>query len=132
VFEGAGACTTCHRVNGRGSRTAPDLSNIGALRPAGALERALLDPTSAMFPINRPVRAITADGGVVRGRRLNEDTHTVQVIDVEGRLVSLDKADLREYEILSESPMPSYRDRLTRTQLADVLAYLLSLKDELP
>ena len=132
VFGGKGGCTTCHRVNGAGSRAAPDLSDIGAVRPAGALERSLVDPTSAMMPINRPVRIVTDDGRVVRGRRLNEDTHTVQVIDAEAGLVSFEKARLREYEILTTSPMPSYRDRLAPEELADLLAYLLSLKDVSP
>src|SRR5579863_1711197 len=28
LFEGKGACATCHRVNGKGSRVAPDLSEV--------------------------------------------------------------------------------------------------------
>lgn len=132
VFEGEGACTTCHRVGGRGSRAAPDLSDIGARRSAGALERSLVDPSGAMLPINRPVRLVTRTGQTVRGRRLNEDTHTVQIIDAEGGLLSFDKTGLREYDVIATSPMPSYRDRLSREDLADLLAYLLSLKDVSP
>lgn len=132
VFAGKGECTTCHRVANVGSRAAPDLSDIGAIRPAGALERSLLDPTSAMIPINRPVRLVTRDGEVVRGRRLNEDTHTVQLIDVEAGLLSFDKSELQEYEVLTTSPMPSYRDSLSSEELADLLAYLRSLKDVSP
>ena len=48
-----------------------------------------------MLPINRPVRAVTQDGRTIRGRRLNEDTYTVQLIDEQERLVSLVKADLQ-------------------------------------
>jgi hypothetical protein len=81
-----------------------------------------------MMPINRPVRAVTRDGKIVNGRRLNEDTYTVQLIDEQGTLVSLIKADLREYTILTVSPMPSYGATLTQDELADVVAYLLSLK----
>ncbi len=81
-----------------------------------------------MLPINRPVRAVTTDGKVINGRRLNEDTYTVQLIDDQGRLASLVKADLREYTILTKSPMPSYKDKLSSAELADVLTYLLSLK----
>ena len=62
VFEGKGACLSCHRVNRRGSWKAPDLSDIGVLRSAGSLERSLRDPSSQMIPINRPVRAVTRDG----------------------------------------------------------------------
>ena len=65
---------------------------------------------------------------MINGRRLNEDTYTVQLIDDQEKLVSLIKADLREYTILTASPMPSYRDRLTPDELTDVVAYLLSLK----
>jgi len=81
-----------------------------------------------MMPINRPVRAVTRDGKIINGRRLNEDTYTVQLLDDQEKLVSLTKADLREYAILTASPMPSYKDRLTESELADVVAYLLSLK----
>ena len=38
-----------------------------------------------------------ATARVINGRRLNEDTYTVQLIDDQERLVSLTKADLREY-----------------------------------
>jgi len=65
---------------------------------------------------------------VINGRRLNEDTYTVQLLDEQERLVSLAKADLREFTILSVSPMPSYKNTFTPDELADVVAYLLSLK----
>ena len=128
TFEGKGGCARCHRVGSLGSRVGPDLSEVGATRSAGSLFRSLTDPTSQMMPINRPVRAVTKDGKVVNGRRLNEDTYTVQLIDEQEKLVSLTKADLREYTILTASPMPSYKDRLSENELADVVAYLLSLK----
>jgi hypothetical protein len=82
-----------------------------------------------MRPINRPIRAVTRDGTVVRGRRLNEDTYSVQAIDEHGRLVTLLKSDLREYEISTVSPMPSYADELTKDEMADLLGYLLSLRE---
>ncbi len=128
LFAGKGACATCHRVNGVGPRTAPDLSDIGAVRTLGALQRSLLDPTSAMLPINRPLRAVTKDGRTIRGRRLNEDTYTVQLIDDKEQLVSLTKSDLKEYELGKTSPMPAATKTLSADEIADVLAYLLTLK----
>ena len=128
LFRTKGACATCHRVNGDGPRTAPDLSDIGSIRTAATLQRTLLDPTGAMLPVNRPVRAVTRDGIVINGRRLNEDTYTVQLIDGQERLRSLVKAELREYTVLTTSPMPAATDALDEQELADVLAYLLSLK----
>jgi putative heme-binding domain-containing protein len=128
VFEGKGACLSCHRVNNIGSRKAPDLSDIGVVRSAGSLERSLRDPTSQMIPINRPVRVVTRDGKVINGRRLNEDTYTVQLTDEDGRLYSLVKSDLREFTISTKSTMPSYEKELTPQELGDVVTYLLSLK----
>ena len=107
---------------------APDLSDIGATHSPAALQRSLLDPTGGMWPINRPVRIVTGDGRTIRGRRLNEDTYTVQLIDEQERLVSLLKADLREYEVAKTSPMPSLAGKLTDDELWDLVAYLLSLK----
>src|SRR5260221_1993896 len=128
VVQTKGACLSCHRINDQGSRKAPDLSSIGATRSAGSLERSLIDPSSQMWPINRPTRAVTKDGKVINGRRLNEDTYTVQMTDEEGRLISLNKADLRELIGSTKSTMPSYKQELSPEELGDVVTYLLSLK----
>lgn len=128
VFEGKGGCTSCHRVGRTGSRVAPNLTEIGSARSAGSLQRSLLNPSSQMLPINRPVRAVTRDGTVINGRRLNEDTYSLQLIDDRERLHSLLKANLRELTISTTSPMPSYEGTLTAGEQADVIAYLLSLK----
>ncbi len=130
IFDGKGGCTACHRVGLAGSRVAPNLSEIGSARSAGSLQRSLLDPTSQMMPINRPVHAAKKDGTIVNGRRLNEDTHSVQIIDDRERLHSLLKADLREYTISTSSPMPSYKGTLSGEEIADVIAYLLSQKGQ--
>lgn len=128
IFEGSGRCATCHRVNGKGPRLAPDLSRVGAVRTADALQRALVDPSSTSQFENRSVRAITRDGRTITGRRLNEDTYTVQLIDERERLVSLTKADLREYAVIQKPSMPAYKGTLSPQDISDVVAYLLTLK----
>ena len=125
LFEGEGQCSSCHRVNGRGPRVAPDLSDIGVVRTPAALQRTLLEPSSALLPINRPVRAVTRGGQTIRGRRLNEDTYTVQLIDSEERLLSLIKSDLVEYEV-SETPTME-PTTLSSDEVADLIGYLLTL-----
>ena len=128
VFQGKGECATCHRVNGVGSRTAPDLSDIGAARQPAALHRSLIEPTKGMWPINRPVRIVTRDGRTIRGRRMNEDTFSVQVIDENERLVSIEKSEIKEFEKAAASTMPSVAGKLSGDEIADLVAYLLSLK----
>jgi cytochrome c1 len=92
------------------------------------LEKSLIDPTAALLPVNRSVRAVTRDGKVITGRRLNEDTYSVQLIDDHEQLMSLEKVDLRDYTVLKTSSMPSYIEKLSSQEQADVVAYLLSLK----
>jgi len=128
LFHAKAECAQCHRVNGVGPRVAPDLSDIGAIRTLAALQRALLAPGEALLPIHRSVRIATKDGRTLRGRRLNEDTYSVQIIDEQENLRSLAKADLRELTVETSATMPSYAGRLTQDELADVIAYLVSLK----
>jgi putative heme-binding domain-containing protein len=128
LFEGKGTCGTCHRVNGVGPRVAPDLSDIGAARTPTALQRAMLEPSAVMMPINRPVRIVMKDGRTLTGRRFNEDTFTVQLIDQQERLLSLEKKDIKALEVQTTSPMPSFNGKLTAEEMSDVIAYLITLK----
>ena len=128
VFEGKGACLSCHSVGGNGSRVGPTLTEIGAVRRVVDLERSILDPDAEIRPENRTVRTVGRDGAAITGRLLNQDTFTVQMIDSKEQLLLLEKANLREYAILKNSPMPSYRGKLSAQELADLVSYLASLR----
>jgi putative heme-binding domain-containing protein len=128
LFEGKGGCQACHRVNGNGSRVGPDLSEVGSIRGAEYLERSLVAPEESVLPEHRFVRVVTRQGTVFTGRRLNEDTQTIQMIDTEERLHSFTKSDLRELTLLTTTTMPSYKEKLSGAEVADVVTYLLSLK----
>jgi putative heme-binding domain-containing protein len=127
LFEGKGGCLECHRMAGKGSRKGPDLSDVGSIRDRATLQHAIDTPGEAMLPQYRWIRAVTRDGRTILGMRLNEDTHSVQLMDQNERLISLAKSELREYNLLRTS-MPSYRDKLTPEEIADLVTYLLSVK----
>ena len=128
LFTGKGGCASCHRVEGAGGRLGPDLSDVGAVRTAAYLESSLRRPNESVLPQHRFVRAVTRDGTSISGRRLNEDTHTVQLIDAQDRLLSLAKSDLKEYAVVKTSAMPAFEGKLTRREIADLVSYLVSLK----
>jgi putative heme-binding domain-containing protein len=130
LYDGKGACATCHRVNGVGSRLGPDLSEVGQLRRAVDLERSLLEPDAEVLGNNRFYRVTTKDGVTTTGRLLNLDTFTVQMLDSKERLRSFVKSDLRDHGFADKSPMPSYKTTLSAQELADVVSYLASLKGQ--
>ena len=78
---GSGQCANCHRVGGTGSRIGPELSDVGARLPPSDLLASLLRPDERVLPAHWYVRAVTRDGRTITGRRLNEDTYSVQLID---------------------------------------------------
>jgi cytochrome c oxidase cbb3-type subunit 3 len=128
IYDGKGGCASCHRIRGEGSRSGPDLSDIGNLRLANELERSITDPDAEILPQNRTFRAVTKEGATITGTLLNQDKYAVQVLDSTGRLVSLRRANLKESGVLEKSPMPSYKDKLSKSELADLVSYLVSLK----
>ena len=130
LFEGKGACTTCHRVGASGSRVAPDLSDIGSLRRTVELENSLLDPNAEVLPQNRYVKVVTKRGETITGRILNIDMFSVQLLDTRERMLSFLRSDLRETTIQDKSAMPSYKDKLSVQELADVISYLGTLKGQ--
>lgn len=127
IFEGKGTCLNCHRIKGNGSHFGPDLSEVGARTPE-QLETSILDPDAEIAPANRIYRVVTKNGTTTVGRLLNEDTFSVQMIDKTERLLSFQKADLREYAFETKSPMPSFKDKLSAREVADVVAWLSTFK----
>jgi putative heme-binding domain-containing protein len=132
IFEAKGRCATCHRINAVGPRVAPDLSDIGAIRPARELEQKLVDPSAVVRPANRTVELMMKDGTKLTGHLLNQDTFSIQLLDSRERLLSVSRADLRDYVYVKNSPMPSYRDTLSAEERSDLVTYLVSLKGERP
>ena len=128
IVAGAGECLSCHRIQKAGSRSGPDLTDIGAIRTPDQLRAALLDPDAEVLPENRRYRVVTRERVTTVGTLLNHDTFQVLMRDAKDQLRSFHKADLREHGFVEGSPMPSYRMTLSPQQLADVIAYLSTLK----
>jgi len=121
-------CFDCHRIDQRGSRRGPDLSDIGTRRTPERLQQALLDPDDEVLFENRYVRFVTKDGATVTGRLLNQDALSVQLINAKEELKTYMRATLRDYSIVDKGLMPSVRGKLTDQQVADIVSYLSSLK----
>lgn len=128
LFTGKGECETCHFIAGEGSRLGPDLGNIGAIRTSEELADSLLNPASEVQSQNRFYKVTTRSGEIVRGRLLNHDTFTVQIVDENETLRSFDKASLSEHDFTAPG-MPSVRGLLSDSEVADLVSYLTTLRN---
>ena len=127
-------CDSCHTVGGKGGDLGPELTDIGDRRGVLFLRTALLHPgkdralTAEGYATYLPVLALTRDGRVVTGVRVNEDTFTIQLRDNKSRLHSLQKSDLEELRKLDVSVMPAYDKTLSQSDIDQLVSYLASLK----
>lgn len=129
LYRTKGNCAQCHAVRGQGGGTlGPDLTEIGTRRSAAYLRAALLEPEKTVPEGFVQVHIVTREGKTITGVRLNEDTFTVQVRDLDG-VHSFDKRDLKDFhKDPGKSLMPGYRNIFTAPELDDVVAYLASLR----
>ncbi len=75
------------------------------------------------------MEAVDQAGIVYSGIRLNEDTYSIQFIDLNENLHSLAKQNLRTLTVdRKKSRMPGYGEMLSAAELDDLVAYLYSLK----
>ncbi len=120
-------CLSCHRVNDNGSFAGPYLGDVGANDTAEQIRTALVSPGKELAPQNRSVRLVTLDGKTVVGKLLNQDAFSVQLIDASGHLLTFERANLREFTIITANSMPSYANKMASENLSLLVKYLETL-----
>ena len=128
IFDRAGNCLSCHRVGATGSVLGPNLSHIGALVSREELQDKLLNPPVTAAPKNRVYEIVTDDGKAIKGKLLNQGPFSLQMLASDGRLVAFRRSQIRAGHFIDPPRMPSYRGKLTSTQIDDLVAYLASLR----
>jgi len=133
-------CSACHMIAGQGGSIGPDLSRIGAARGPTNLKARLQDPGANLPQVGDGpfgsrwtqylmYRAVEKDGRAVEGVRVGEDSFTIVLKDLGGKLHGFRKPDLRSLEKEpGKSFMPSFKETLSAPQLDDLVAYLMILK----
>ena len=138
LFFGNMGCATCHMFAGKGGRVGPDLTGAGTARSTEYLVESMRNPsrrlaqglTEAMKEFSteyETVDVVTDDGTNYRGTLLNEDSFTIQFVDMRETVHSLDKASLKSWKKSRQSLMPAYDEKtLPEKDLLDLLAFLVS------
>jgi cytochrome c oxidase cbb3-type subunit III len=131
IYESKGGCSSCHTVKGHGRAMGPELSAIGLRRSTAYLRDAILKPEADVPESFLQVRVTPLNGPAVTGMRLSEDAFSLEVRDYSGRLHAFWKKDIKEIaKDRGKSPMPSYADKLTESEITDLIAYLSSLRED--
>ena len=139
LFFERGGCANCHQVNGRGGVVGPELTTAGRLS-AATLRQKIVDPNTPISGGGGPgagrgrgavLAAIvvrTADGRELRGVRRNEDTFSLQMVDIAGQLHLLDKSKLTSVVTLNQSLHPTdYGTKFSPDEVGNLVAYLRTL-----
>jgi cytochrome c oxidase cbb3-type subunit 3 len=121
-------CAGCHRIGKDGTDLGPDLTDVGRRRGLAFLEESIVKPDAFVSNSFRAVQLVMKSGPNVSGIRLNEDDLSIQVRDLGGNPRSYLKENVKEVRRDKPSLMPSYESRLSKQELADLVAYLNSLK----
>ena len=136
-FAGRGGCATCHMVSGRGGILGPDLSNLARTRKLAQIERGLLHAGSAAVPVPRgttppsftPVAVTLREGTVIRGLSKYESPFDLGVQTIDGRFVSISKADAAAIA-RDSSLLP--RLEASPAEMRELVAYLTRLTGDRP
>jgi uncharacterized repeat protein (TIGR03806 family) len=129
-FENAGvSCKNCHRIQRDGKEVGPELTTIGKKLTRAQLLESMLEPSKLIDPKYVTYVAEIDDGRLLTGLLINKDENEVVLKDAQDKLIRIPSKQIEQLVPQRQSLMPDLLLRdLTAQQVADLLAYLSSLK----
>lgn len=125
----AGSCMLCHQVNGEGSDVGPKLSEIGSKLPLEGLYDAVVNPSAGISFGYENTKLDMKDGSSLTGIISSKTETEIELKYPGGSTQKVKMADVKKITELRESLMPaSLYQTMSKQELADLLAYLLSLQ----
>jgi putative heme-binding domain-containing protein len=129
TFEAA-RCIVCHRFDGNGGATGPDLTQAAGRFKMKDLVEAIVLPSKAVSDQYQAHVIQTVKGKVYTGRIISENENDVTVVtDPEDatKFAVIERADIEEMFAANQSLMPAgLLDQLNEEEVLDLLAYTLS------
>lgn len=130
VFESQKAsCTICHRVGDKGAEVSLNLTKIGAIRSERDLLESILYPSATFARGFEPFNITLKDGQIHTGLISREATDAIHLRGPNNQETKVLRSEIEKIEAGKLSIMPgNYGDLLSPQELADLIAYLRSLK----
>jgi putative heme-binding domain-containing protein len=118
----------CHQIGSAGGQIGPNLSGAGAMGLEAVL-RNILTPNAAMEPGYRIFRVEMKNGDLIDAFFVSEDKDATIIRQAGLPDRRVPKAEIRSTKYIRRSLMPEgLLDALQDQQVADLLAYLMTLK----
>ena len=121
-------CIRCHKVGKTGSTVGPNLESIALKRDARFLLRSIIAPSADIEPKYRSQTLILDSGKVVVGLPLRKDNNVTVLADAQGKEVVVKNDEIDEALEQKKSIMPEMTKALSRREIRDLVAYLLTLR----
>jgi putative heme-binding domain-containing protein len=128
-FGSKAACVACHAVADQGAHVGPDLSKIGGARAPRDLLESVVYPSASFARGLEPYLIKTKDGDVESGLISQQTADAIYLVTGPKEIKRIARARIADIRQGTVSIMPQGFDTtLTRQELADLIAYLSSLK----
>ena len=125
------ACATCHRLEGVGGNTGPDLTRVWDTQTVEKLLESMIEPSKEIKEGYQAYRVVSVEGQVLVGLKISESPKEVVLRDSNGRDVRFAKGDIESISPSKLSLMPdNVVSQLTYEQFIDLLAFLKSKKEQ--
>jgi putative heme-binding domain-containing protein len=124
----AAQCLKCHRFNGEGGSTGPDITGIGNRFNARDLLESIILPSKVVSDQYQSIRVVTADDVIVgRIERDEPDRLVIRTHPLAGTTVEVKKSEIKDQRPDKLSMMPDgLVSILKKEEVLDLLAYLRS------
>ena len=130
VMFAAAQCASCHRFDGAGGATGPDLSNVAGRFSIKDLSESLVVPSKVVSDQYRGSGILTNSGTLVAGRVVNEQDGLLTVVTDPfdaTKVLKIKKDDIDQIRPSPTSLMPeNLLDKLNGDEVLDLIAYMLS------
>jgi len=131
---GPAACASCHlgldsKGVAQGSPIGPSLTSVGLIRTAAYLHAKIINPDSNIVSGYKPLLVKLRNNALVVGLLRRDDGRSMVLARLTGTEFTVDKANIKSVVEQPDSFMPSnYSELLSKQQLDDLVAYLLTQK----
>jgi quinoprotein glucose dehydrogenase len=122
----AAQCIRCHKIGSTGGVLGPDLSKVASRLAPDKILESLIHPQAELAEGYGLLVATLKDGSTVSGSIVKASPESYSFQSPDGKESTI-KRSLIEKEFLA-SPMPPTGPILTKVEIRDIIAYLLSLK----